>query len=118
MSQSSRPQNKYENLKREAIDLPDTKPDTRKISFDKSEQIYLHVSEPYPGIFAAGYSVYWKNGRLSQRVPSAKDGTFSSHREAELYTVGFFLMYIQHFTQHNREAILSEEKLLAQTQLF
>lgn len=111
--------NRYEYLRQKpATDLPDTKPETRLVSTDTREQVYIHTAMPAPGVYTAGYSVYWKAGRLSQKIPSAKDGVFQSKREAELYTIGFFIRYIRHFTESNRQAILQEEAALSQQQLF
>lgn len=111
---------RYEYLRHE--EYPDAAPVTtyssENISPDRTETIHLHYAEAEPGKWVGGYSVFWKNGRQSLKIPSLSDGWFSSSREAKLFYLGFMLNYLEFFTEDNQFAIKEAVNKYSQSTLF
>lgn len=69
------------------------------------------------GTWVYGYYVYWLNGRTSVHLPDPNLGLFASQRDAQLYAVGFMLMYESFFSPATVEDLRIAEARLCQTEL-
>lgn len=111
---------RFEYLRHE--EYPDAAPVTtyssENISPDRTETIHIHYAEAEPGKWVGGYSVFWKNGRQSLKIPSLADGWFSSSREAKLFYLDFMLNYLEFFTEDNQFAIKEAVNKYSQSTLF
>lgn len=111
---------RFEHLRHE--EYPDAAPVasyySENISLDRTETIHIHFAEAERGKWVGGYSVFWKNGRQSLKIPSLADGWFSSAREAKLFYLGFMLGYLEFFTGENQFAIKEAVNKYSQSTLF
>lgn len=112
--------NRYGYLKSDC--LSDTAPVDAQSSWSltdtRDEQITILTSLLPDGSWVYGYNVYWKNGRVSTSPTSAHNGLFHSQREAQLYAVGFMLIYLDYFTDSTKAALHRAERTLIQSTLF
>lgn len=113
-------QNPYEALKVDSVGDATTVEAqfSRTVTDDADEKVMLLLAHLPDGLWAYGYRVYWRNGRISLHEPSAALGRFRSQREALLYAVGFMLMFTEYFTPATCEALRRAQGALSQTQLF
>jgi hypothetical protein len=89
-----------------------------RITSDNNETIEILFDEFEQGKFAAGYRVYWANGRISYRLPNPGNGYFASERDAKLFTLGFMSCYLNWFLPETAEAIKNEIRNLSTNSLF
>lgn len=82
------------------------------------ETIDVLSSQIEPGVFVAGFIVYWSDDRVSQRIPSTAYGVFPSEREARLWVIGYMLSFEQHFSGDTVSQLRQQENVLAQQVLF
>lgn len=112
--------NRYESLKIDC--LADVEPVDVQSSWyvadSRDEQIAILTSLLPDGSWVYGYTVYWKNGRVSTCRTTAKNGLFQTQREAQLYAIGFMLMFLEYFTEETRAALRRGEDSLLQASLF
>lgn len=112
--------NPYEYLKTPC--LADVEPvdaqSTMSVTDSREESVIIHTTLLPDGSWVYGYSVMWKNGRTSNCRPSAENGLFKSQREAQLYAVGFMLLYLSYFTEETRSSLMKAEASLIQAELF
>lgn len=66
------------------------------------------------GTWVYGYYVYWLNGRTSVHRPDPNLGLFATQRDAQLYAIGFMLMYESYFSADTVAALRKNEFLLCQ----
>lgn len=112
--------NPYEYLKIDC--LADVEPvdaqSTWSVTDSREEQVMITTSLLPDGSWVYGYTVYWKNGRISTCRTTAQNGKFRTQREAQLYTIGFMLMFLEYFTEDTRTALRRGENSLLQASLF
>lgn len=88
------------------------------VTDSREEQVIITTSLLPDGSWVYGYTVYWKNGRISTSRTTAQNGMFRTQREAKLYAIGFMLMFLEYFTEDTRAALLRGESTLLQASLF
>jgi hypothetical protein len=100
----------------DAADLTDY--EVSRITSDNRETVELLTVEYAPGKVAAGYRVYWANGRMSYRLPNPGNGHFLSSKDAMLYTLGFMSCYLQWFLPETVAEIKTKIAELTTNNLF
>lgn len=112
--------NRYEYLKTEC--LADVEPvdaqSTWNVTDSREEQVMITTSLLPDGAWVYGYTVYWKKNRVSTSRTTAQNGLFRTQREAQLYAIGFMLMFLEYFTEETRAALRRGENSLLQASLF
>lgn len=112
--------NRYEYLKIDCLE--DVEPveaqSTWSVTESNDETISIFTSPLADGSWVYGYMVRWANGRTSARKPTAELGRFHSQREAQLYAIGFMLLYLDYFLECTRSDLRHAEASLMQATLF
>lgn len=112
--------NRYEYLKIDC--LADVDPveaqSAWRVTEGRVETVIIFSSPLTDGSWVYGYIVYWANGRTSVQKPTAAHGRFHSQREAQLYAIGFMLMYSDYFREETRADLRRAEASLMQAELF
>lgn len=115
-----KPKNRYEYLRIDC--LADVAPvetqATWRVTEGRDESVTIFSSPLVDGSWAYGYLVRWANGRTSVQQPTASLGRFRSQREANLYAIGFMLLYLDYFREETRAALRRGEASLIQAKLF
>ena len=112
--------NPYEYLKVDCLaDVEPVEPQSTWIITDSdNERITIYTSQLDSGYWVYGYMVNWARNRISTQTPTASLGLFNSQREAKLYAVGFFKLYLDYFLDETKESIRLAETSLLQASLF
>lgn len=112
--------NPYEYLKIDCLaDVEPVDYQSKWIITDSdNEQIIIYTSQLDSGYWVYGYMVNWARNRISVQKPSAALGQFNSQREAKLYAVGFFKLYLDYFLAETKDSIILAESSLLQGSLF
>lgn len=112
--------NRYEYLKIDCLaDVSPVEPQsTWCVTEGRDETVTIFSSPLTDGSWVYGYLVHWANGRTSVQPPTASLGRFRSQREANLYAIGFMLLYQDYFREETREALRRGEASLIQAKLF
>lgn len=112
--------NPYENLRHE--EYPDAQPcrefNILTISDCRVEVAKILTAEAEPGKWVAGYQFYWADGRQSYEAPSLQRGWFDSEREARLFILGMYKLYLHLFMPETAKAVRAYEKEYSQNTLF
>ena len=112
--------NPYENLKIDSLE--DVEPVDAQSSWVitscDNERITIYTSVLDNGSWVYGYQVNWARNRRSEQKPTASLGLFKSQREAKLYAIGFFKLYLDYFINETKEALRHAEASLLQASLF
>lgn len=115
-----KPKNRYEYLRIDC--LADVAPveaqATWRVTEGRDESVTIFSSPLVDGSWVYGYLVRWANGRTSVQQPTASLGRFRSQREANLYAIGFMLLYLDYFREETRAALRRGEASLIQAKLF
>lgn len=113
-------QNQYDYLKTDCLDDVDPVEATElwTITESRCETITISLAPISDGAWVYGYLVYWANGGISSKQPSAENGKFRNMREAKLHAIGFMKIYLSHFLPDTQVAIRRAETDLLQGQLF
>lgn len=112
--------NPYEYLKIDCLEDVDTveAQSTWIITDCDDERITIYTSVLEDGSWVYGYTVNWSRNRISTKKPTASLGRFKSQREAKLYAIGFFKLYLDYFIDDTKESLRRAEASLLQASLF